>query len=85
MNNNRTRKKRDGTKLSVHLLLIFAFLTIGFPLYYALVMSTQTVEEVWNAKPIRELPPTIVKSEVNMELTEEEELDVPTFLRRPDR
>jgi cell division protein FtsZ len=36
-------------------------------------------------KPMHELPPTIVKSEIHTELTEEEELDVPTFLRRPDR
>jgi sn-glycerol 3-phosphate transport system permease protein len=42
----RARKKRDWTKLTVHLLLVFSVLTIGFPLYYALVMSTQNIEEV---------------------------------------
>jgi cell division protein FtsZ len=36
-------------------------------------------------KPFRELPPTVVKSEVHIDITEEDELDVPTFLRRPDR
>lgn len=40
------RAKRDGSKIVIHLLLILSILTIGFPLYYAFVISTQTMEEV---------------------------------------
>ncbi|MCX5909791.1 MAG: sn-glycerol-3-phosphate ABC transporter permease UgpE, partial [Deltaproteobacteria bacterium] len=40
------KAKWDGSKIAVHLLLIFAILLIGFPLYYAFVISTQTMEEV---------------------------------------
>jgi sn-glycerol 3-phosphate transport system permease protein len=38
--------KGDGSKIAVHILLIFSILLIGFPLYYAFVISTQTMEEV---------------------------------------
>ena len=38
--------KREWSKVVVHLLLILAILTIGFPLYYAFVISTQSMEEV---------------------------------------
>jgi sn-glycerol 3-phosphate transport system permease protein len=40
------RKRRDRSKILVHLLLILSILAIGFPLYYAFVISTQTMEEV---------------------------------------
>jgi sn-glycerol 3-phosphate transport system permease protein len=38
--------RRDWNKLMVHVLLIFSILTIGFPLYYGFVISTQNIEEV---------------------------------------
>ncbi|MBI4392084.1 MAG: hypothetical protein HY575_09365, partial [candidate division NC10 bacterium] len=37
--------------LSVHLLLIAAVLVVGFPLYYAFVISTQSIQEVTAATP----------------------------------
>jgi sn-glycerol 3-phosphate transport system permease protein len=40
------KKKGEGIKIIIHLLLIFSILTIGFPLYYAFVISTQSMEEV---------------------------------------
>jgi sn-glycerol 3-phosphate transport system permease protein len=40
------RAKREGSTIVIHLLLILSILTIGFPLYYAFVISTQTMEEV---------------------------------------
>jgi len=36
----------DWAKIAVHFLLIASILTIGFPLYYAFVISTQTMQEV---------------------------------------
>lgn len=41
-----TRKRRDLSKILTHALLIFSILLIGFPLYYAFVISTQTMQEV---------------------------------------
>ncbi len=40
------KEKTDWTKVVIHLLLIVAVLLICFPLYYAFVLSTQTMEEV---------------------------------------
>jgi sn-glycerol 3-phosphate transport system permease protein len=37
--------RRDWTKLLVHALLILSILLIGFPLYYAFVISTQSMDE----------------------------------------
>jgi len=39
-------EKFDWTKVVIHLFLIVAVLLICFPLYYAFVLSTQTMEEV---------------------------------------
>ncbi len=52
-----TRRKRDWRKVAIHGLLIFSVLTIGFPLYYGFVMSTQSMEEVIQ-KPQKLLPST---------------------------
>ena len=43
------RKRRDWSKILTHVLLIFSILLIGFPLYYAFVISTQTMQEVTQA------------------------------------
>ena len=43
------RKRRDWSKILTHALLIFSILLIGFPLYYAFVISTQTMQEVTQA------------------------------------
>ncbi|MCX5917390.1 MAG: sn-glycerol-3-phosphate ABC transporter permease UgpE [Deltaproteobacteria bacterium] len=40
------KEKFDWTKVGIHLFLIIAVLLICFPLYYAFVLSTQTMEEV---------------------------------------
>ncbi len=40
------KEKFDWTKVVIHLFLIVAVLLICFPLYYAFVLSTQTMEEV---------------------------------------
>jgi len=40
------KEKIDWTKVVIHLLLIVAVLLICFPLYYAFVLSTQTMEDV---------------------------------------
>ncbi len=40
------RKRRDWSKILTHVLLILSILLIGFPLYYAFVISTQTMQEV---------------------------------------
>jgi sn-glycerol 3-phosphate transport system permease protein len=40
------KEKFDWTKVIIHLFLIIAVLLICFPLYYAFVLSTQTMEEV---------------------------------------
>ena len=39
------RRRRDWTKVLVHALLILSILLIGFPLYYAFVISTQSMDE----------------------------------------
>jgi sn-glycerol 3-phosphate transport system permease protein len=39
-------RQRDWTKVLVHSFLIFSILFIGFPLYYAFVISTQSMDEV---------------------------------------
>jgi sn-glycerol 3-phosphate transport system permease protein len=39
------KRRLDGTKLLVHALLIFSILLVGFPLYYAFVISTQSMDE----------------------------------------
>lgn len=47
MNSLPGRKKRlNRTNLLVHSLLILSILLIGFPLYYAFVLSTQSMDEV---------------------------------------
>ncbi len=43
------RKRRDWSKLLTHILLILSILLIGFPLYFAFVISTQTMQEVTQA------------------------------------
>ena len=40
------KKRRDWSKFLTHVLLILSILLIGFPLYYAFVISTQTMQEV---------------------------------------
>ena len=40
------KEKFDWTKVVIHLILLVAVLLICFPLYYAFVLSTQTMEEV---------------------------------------
>jgi sn-glycerol 3-phosphate transport system permease protein len=40
------KKRRDCSKFLTHVLLILSILLIGFPLYYAFVISTQTMQEV---------------------------------------
>jgi sn-glycerol 3-phosphate transport system permease protein len=49
------RKRRDWSKILTHVLLILSILLIGFPLYYAFVISTQTMEDVIQA-PQKLLP-----------------------------
>ncbi len=39
------KRKLEWTNLLVHILLILSILLIGFPLYYAFVISTQSMEE----------------------------------------
>ncbi len=43
------RKRRDWSKILTHVFLILSILLIGFPLYYAFVISTQTMQEVTQA------------------------------------
>ena len=43
------RKRRDWSKFLTHILLILSILLIGFPLYFAFVISTQTMQEVTQA------------------------------------
>ena len=45
-NSRLTEKKFDWSKVAIHLFLIVAVLLICFPLYYAFVLSTQSMEEV---------------------------------------
>jgi sn-glycerol 3-phosphate transport system permease protein len=54
---NRKKRKRDWSKVVVHLLLILSILTIGFPLYYAFVISTQSMQEATQI-PQKLLPST---------------------------
>jgi sn-glycerol 3-phosphate transport system permease protein len=49
--------RRNRPKIVVHLLLIFAVVLIGFPLYYCFVISTQSIDEVIQ-KPQKMLPST---------------------------
>jgi sn-glycerol 3-phosphate transport system permease protein len=53
----RTRWKWEWRKVAIHSLLVFSVLTIGFPLYYGFVISTQSIEEVVQ-KPQKLLPST---------------------------
>ena len=39
------KRKLEWTNLLVHILLILSILLVGFPLYYAFVISTQSMEE----------------------------------------
>ncbi|MBI4560643.1 MAG: sn-glycerol-3-phosphate ABC transporter permease UgpE [Candidatus Rokubacteria bacterium] len=48
----RTRKRFPWGNLVVHLLLLASVAVIAFPLYYAFVISTQTVEEVLSRPPV---------------------------------
>ena len=50
-------RRRNRPKIFVHLLLIFAVVLIGFPLYYCFVISTQSIDEVIQ-KPQKLLPST---------------------------
>jgi len=43
------RKHRDWSNFLTHVLLILSILLIGFPLYFAFVISTQTMQEVTQA------------------------------------
>jgi len=43
------RKRRDWSKFLTHVLLTLSILLIGFPLYYAFVISTQTMQEATQA------------------------------------
>jgi sn-glycerol 3-phosphate transport system permease protein len=43
------RKRRDWSNFLTHVLLILSILLIGFPLYFAFVISTQTMQEVTQA------------------------------------
>jgi sn-glycerol 3-phosphate transport system permease protein len=48
----RVRRRRRGGGLLVHALLVASVAVIAFPLYYAFVISTQTVEEVLARPPL---------------------------------
>jgi sn-glycerol 3-phosphate transport system permease protein len=54
---HKARHRRDWTKVTVHILLIFSVCLIGFPLYYSFVISTQNIDEVIQ-KPQKLLPST---------------------------
>jgi len=54
---NGHKGKREWSKVVVHLLLISSILMIGFPLYYAFVISTQSMEEA-TQMPQKLLPST---------------------------
>ena len=43
------RKRRDWSNFLTHVFLILSILLIGFPLYFAFVISTQTMQEVTQA------------------------------------
>ena len=43
------RKPRDWSKILTHVLLILSIMLIGFPLYFAFVISTQTMQDVIQA------------------------------------
>jgi sn-glycerol 3-phosphate transport system permease protein len=43
------KRSRDRSKILIHALLLLSILVIGFPLYYAFVISTQTMQEVTQA------------------------------------
>jgi sn-glycerol 3-phosphate transport system permease protein len=47
----RARRPRRWPRLATHLLLALSVATIGFPLYYAVAISTQSVEEVTSGPP----------------------------------
>ena len=49
------RRRRAWGRLAIHALLVLAVLALGFPLYYAFVISTQTIAEA-TASPPRVLP-----------------------------
>jgi len=51
----KNRHRPDWTKVTVHILLIFSLMLIGFPLYYCFTMSTQSIDEVIQ-KPQKLLP-----------------------------
>lgn len=53
--NTNNRYRLDWTKVTVHILLIFSLMLIGFPLYYCFTMSTQSIDEVIQ-KPQKLLP-----------------------------
>ena len=53
--NTNNRYRPDWTKVTVHILLIFSLMLIGFPLYYCFTMSTQSIDEVIQ-KPQKLLP-----------------------------
>jgi sn-glycerol 3-phosphate transport system permease protein len=50
-----TTRRLDWRKPVIHLLLILSICTIGFPLYYSFIISTQSMEESME-KPQRLLP-----------------------------
>ncbi len=51
----KARLRPKWAKITVHLLLLFSVMVIGFPLYYCFVMSTQSIDEVIQ-KPQKLLP-----------------------------
>ncbi|MDP3040940.1 MAG: glycerol-3-phosphate transporter, partial [Deltaproteobacteria bacterium] len=57
LSKNGHKGKREWSKVVVHLLLISSILMIGFPLYYAFVISTQSMEEA-TQMPQKLLPST---------------------------
>lgn len=57
LSKNGHKGKREWSKVVVHLLLILSILMIGFPLYYAFVISTQSMEEA-TQMPQKLLPST---------------------------
>jgi sn-glycerol 3-phosphate transport system permease protein len=57
LSKNGHKGKREWSKVVVHLLLISSILMIGFPLYYAFVVSTQSMEEA-TQMPQKLLPST---------------------------
>ena len=52
----RTARRRDMSGVIAHAILVASVVVLAFPLYYAFVISTQTLDEVTH------LPPKLVPS-----------------------